>query len=356
MSVTDVTDTSAIQPLINQFDDYIKYDNEYHHSHEFKHFHRPTIAELDHFKKSWFYDDWCVRFRKLNAFNALGTKGVIALPNTTFEEWLYWFQEWAIAWMDDYNQFKKMVYEALQLIEKHLEAIDKTLEDHEKRIEKNEDEIKDIYKKIQDIYNKIQDIYNKIQDIYNKIKDIQNQIDNNYNDVNNQIKKIKNEIDALKFDLKPSYMNITADNEGAQNGWHTNDQAKPNQFHIEYRWANNNDHTQGLYMRFACNRVYNDHFNPGSDLNGHLLMSVDLTNFINETHVQLPHSPGRYGWVDSTGSYWNSQQRAGIQYQWQMDGNTMKIYISALYGVSSMWSAGRYETEGGSAEWYVPTK
>ena len=349
MSVTDATDTSAIQPLINQFDDYIKFDDEYNHSHEYKHFHRPTIAELDHFKKSWFYDDWCVRFRKLNAFNALGTKGVIALPNTTFEEWLYWFQEWAIAWMDDYNQFKKMVYEVLQLIEKHLEAIDKTLEDHEKRIEKIEDEIKDIY-------NKIQDIYNKIKDIQNQIDNLNNKIDNNYNDINNQIKNIKNEIDALKLDLKPNYMNINADNEGAQNGWHTNDQAKPNQFHIEYRWANNNDHTQGLYMRFDCNRVYNDNYNPASDLNGHLLMSVDLTNFINETHAQLPHSPGAYGWIDGVGSYWNNQQRAGLQYQWQMNGNTMNIYISSLYGVASMMSPGRYETEGVSTEWYVPTK
>ena len=151
-------------------------------------------------------------------------------------------------------------------------------------------------------------------------------------------------------------MNINADNEGAQNGWHTNDQAKPNGFHIEYRWANNNDHTQGLYMHFLCNRVYNDNFNPSSDLNGHLLMSVDLTNFINETHAQLPHSPGAYGWTDSTGSYWNIQQRAGLQYQWQMDGNTMNIYISSLYGVGSMLGAGRYETEGGSSEWYVPTK
>ena len=360
MSVTDVTDTSAIQPLINQFDDYIKYDNEYNHSHEYKHFHRPTIAELDHFKKSWFYDDWCVRFRKLNAFNALGTKGVIALPNTTFEEWLYWFQEWAIAWMDDYNQFKKMVYEALQLIEKHLEAIDKTLEDHEKRIEKNEDEIQDIYKKIQEIYNRIKDLQNQIDNNYNdennKIKNLQNQIDNNYHDENNKIKNLQNQIDALKLDLAPQYTNINADNEGAQNGWHTNDQAKPNQFHIEYRWANSNDHTQGLYMRFSCNRVYNDNFNPNSDLNGHLLMSVDLTNFINETHAQLPHAPGIYGWVDAIGSYWNNQQRAGLQYQWQMDGNTMNMYITSLYGVASMMSPGRYETEGGSTEWYVPTK
>ena len=308
----------------------------------------PTTDELDQFHKSWFYNNWSVRFRRLMSFTPLGTRGVIAIPNTTFEGWLWWFHEWMQAFMEDYNAFKKLVLEAIQAIEKHLELIDKEIDDIEKHLQ-------DIDKHLQDIDKEINNINQKISDLQNQINNLNNKVDNNYNNINNQIKNIKNEIDALKFDLKPSYMNINADNEGAQNGWHTNDQAKPNQFHLEYRWANNNDHTQGLYMRFDCNRVYNDNFNPSSDLNGHLLMSVDLTDFIDETHAQLPHAPGTYGWVDSTGSYWNNQQRSGLQYQWQMDGNTMNIYISGLYGVFSMLGAGRYETEGSSVEWYIPT-
>lgn len=359
MSVTDVTDTSAIQPLINQFDDYIKYDNEYNHSHEFKHFHHPTIAELDHFKKSWFYDDWCVRFRKLNAFNALGTKGVIALPNTTFEEWLYWFQEWAIAWMDDYNQFKKMVYEALQLIEKHLEAIDKTLEDHEKRIEKIEDEIQDIYNKIKQLQDEIDKINNEIQDIYNKISNLQNQVNQNTQDIKNlankeqqDIDNVQSEIDSLKLNLYPVYQQVNADNVGALNNWHTNDATSPHRFGLDWRWINNNDHTQGVALVFQMNRVWNPSYDGTIPED---VMQVDLTDWLKETNAQL--HDGDQHWFDTPGSYWNNNQRAGLQYYCKMEGNIMRIQIDALYGTFSL-NAGsqRYETEGGGNEWIIPTK
>ena len=280
MNVTDVTDTSAIQPLINQFDDYIKYDNEYHHSHEFKHFHRPTIAELDHFKKSWFYDDWCVRFRKLNAFNALGTKGVIAIPNTTFEEWLYWFQEWAIAWMDDYNQFKKMVYEALQLIEKHLEAIDKTLEDHEKRIEKIEDEIKDIYSKIQDIYNKIQDIYNKIADLQNQINNINNEI----NQINQEIKdlenkeqqdinNIKNEINGIKGLLGRYGTLHYIDFSDNQDGWEQNPESSVHGFGVMWAYLTDTNHSAGYQVWINIDRM----IAKNVSINNLKPLTIDLT-------------------------------------------------------------------------------
>lgn len=314
----------------------------------------PTTDELDQFHKSWFYNNWSVRFRRLMSFTPLGTRGVIAIPNNTFEEWLWWFHEWMQAFMEDYNAFKKLVLEAIQAIEKHLELIDKEIDDIEKHLQKIDKEISDIDKHLQNIDQEINEINQKISDLQNQINNLNNKVDNNYNDINNQIKNIKNEIDALKLDLAPQYTSINADNEGAQNGWHTNDAAKPNAFRIQYRWANPSDHSQGLYMQFLCNRVYNDNFNPANQNNAPL-MSVDLTNFINETHAQLPHSPGAYGWVDSNGSYWNNQQRAGIQYQWQMEGNTMKVYISALYGVNTMWGPGRYETEGASSEWYVPT-
>ena len=273
MSVTDVTDTSAIQPLINQFDDYIKFDNEYNHSHEYKHFHHPTIAELDHFKKSWFYDDWCVRFRKLNAFNALGTKGVIAIPNTTFEEWLYWFQEWAIAWMDDYNQFKKMVYEALQLIEKHLEAIDKTLEDHEKRIEKIEDEIKDIYNKIKQLQDEIDKINNEIQDIYNKISNLQNQVNQNTQDIKNLENKEQTDINTIKGLLgrygQMHYINFS-DN---QDGWEQNPESSVHGFGVMWAYLTDNDHQAGYQIWINIDRMIAKNVSV-SDLKP---LTIDLT-------------------------------------------------------------------------------
>lgn len=349
MSVTDVTDTSAIQPLINQFDDYIKYDNEYNHSHEYKHFHHPTIAELDHFKKSWFYDDWCVRFRKLNAFNALGTKGVIALPNTTFEEWLYWFQEWAIAWMDDYNQFKKMVYEALQLIEKHLEAIDKTLEDHEKRIEKIEDEIKDIYNKIQDIYNKIkqlqgeidkinneiQDIYNKINNLQNQINDLRNQVNQNTQDIKNLANKEQQDVDRLQKEIDdilkqlhnniaPNWLNASDEGAGAVNGWAVDKNSNPHGFNVQYRWINQDDHSQGLYLNINYNHVYNDSYSPGTK---DTIMQVDLTNFVNQTHAIIPQQQ----WPSSTGSYYTNKQRSGFGLHWTYDSSSHIMTINLDY-------------------------
>lgn len=322
---------------------------------------RPTTDELEQFHKSWFYNNWAVRFRRLMSFTPLGTRGVIAIPNTTFEEWLWWFHEWMQAFMEDYNAFKKLVLEAIQAIEKHLELIDKEIDDIEKHLQDIDDHLKRIDEEINQINQKLQDLQNQINEINQKIQNLQDQINNlntkvdsNYNDINNKINNLQDQINALKLDLAPQYTLINNKNEGAQNGWHTNDAAEPNGFWLQYRWVNPSDHSQGLYMQFVCNRVYNDNFNP-ANAGSAPLMSVDLTNFINETHAQLPHSPGSYGWCDSTGSYWNNQQRAGIQYQWQMEGNTMKVYISALYGVNTMWGPGRYETEGASTEWYIPT-
>lgn len=50
------------------------------------------INELEQFKKDYFYNNWLVRYRRIASFTPLGTRGVIAIPNTTFEEWLVWFE------------------------------------------------------------------------------------------------------------------------------------------------------------------------------------------------------------------------------------------------------------------------
>lgn len=136
----------------------------------------PTIDELDQFHKTWFYNNWSVRFRRLATFTNLGARGVIAIPNTTFEEWLWYFHEWAEALTDDYNEFKKMVYEALLMIQKHLEAIDKLLQNHEQRITKIENDIKNIKQEIKQLGDEITNVKKDISNIHNQITNIQQQL------------------------------------------------------------------------------------------------------------------------------------------------------------------------------------
>lgn len=128
----DPNEVAKFEQIMNEVNDYM----DYHKNQETS----PTIDDLDQFHKSWFYNNWSVRFRRLSSFTNLGARGVIAIPNTTFEEWLWWFHEWAGALSDDYNEFKKMVYEVLVMIQKHQEAIDKVLQHHEQRITTLENE------------------------------------------------------------------------------------------------------------------------------------------------------------------------------------------------------------------------
>ena len=151
----------------------------------------PAIDELDQFHKTWFYNNWSVRFRRLAAFTNLGTRGVIAIPNTTFEEWLWWFHEWAEALTDDYNEFKKMVYEALLMIQKHLEAIDKLLQNHEQRITKIENDIKDIKQEIKQLGDEITNVKKDISNIHNQINNIQQQIGNNSDALQKILQQLK---------------------------------------------------------------------------------------------------------------------------------------------------------------------
>ena len=118
----------------------------------------PAIDELDQFHKSWFYNNWTARFRRLAAFTNLGARGVIAIPNTTFEEWLWWFHEWSEVLTEDYTEFKKMVYEALLMIQKHLEAIDESLKNHDQRIAKIEQDIKQIKQEVKQLEDDIKQL------------------------------------------------------------------------------------------------------------------------------------------------------------------------------------------------------
>lgn len=151
----------------------------------------PAIDELDQFHKTWFYNNWTVRFRRLATFTNLGARGVIAIPNTTFEEWLWWFHDWAEALTDDYNEFKKMVYEALLMIQKHLEAIDKLLQNHEQRITKIENDIKNIKQEIKQLGDEITNVKKDISNIHNQITNIQQQLGNNNDALQKILQQLK---------------------------------------------------------------------------------------------------------------------------------------------------------------------
>ncbi|WP_273392821.1 hypothetical protein [Actinobacillus porcinus] len=131
--------------------------------------HEPMSDELEQFKKSAFYHNWYGRF------HSLGLYGVLAIPNTTFEEWLWWFHEWAEALIDDYNQFKKDVYNALKLLQQYLD---------------------DLKKDVDLVKDKIKEIENTIHEIQQQVKQLQDEIQN----VKNEIKNLKQEIQNLKQD------------------------------------------------------------------------------------------------------------------------------------------------------------
>lgn len=71
----------------------------------------PTADELKAFAKTDFYQSWKKRFDKLAN---LGATGVIATPNTTFDEWLYYFKQWSELYATDYQNFKDMADDAVK--------------------------------------------------------------------------------------------------------------------------------------------------------------------------------------------------------------------------------------------------
>lgn len=71
----------------------------------------PTADELKAFAKTDFYQGWKKRFDKLAN---LGATGVIATPNTTFDEWLYYFKQWSELYANDYQNFKDMADDAVR--------------------------------------------------------------------------------------------------------------------------------------------------------------------------------------------------------------------------------------------------
>lgn len=219
-----------------------------------EHLNDPTDKQLAQFRKSYFYNNWLTRFRRIAAFTPLGTRGVIAIPNTTFEEWLWWFQEWARAYEKDYNEFKKLVYEALLLHEKHLELHDQ--------------QIKELNDKVNDIYNKINQINQQITEINKHLGDLDNSVTNinkHLGDIDNSINTINNNINALQKNMfNVSYTNASQGT--LKNGWYMKDD-HDRAFAFWWGWNNEHDHSQGVHWIPLINYIYKDNVTM-ADLSG----------------------------------------------------------------------------------------
>ena len=218
-------DNVTFNEIINEINEYID-DNQDSSK-------KPDAEQLKQFHRSYFYNNWLVKFRRLQSFSPLGTRGVIAIPNTTFEEWLFWFQRWAEAFTDNYNKFKKLVYEALVLHEKHLEQHDKDIED----------------------------INNQITEINKKITELENKTDSNTDEISklkDQISDLQQQLNSLKANM--FNVSFTGTSTGTlTNGWYMKD-SDPSEkgFGLIWGWNNEQDHTQGIHWIPILNYIYKD--------------------------------------------------------------------------------------------------
>ena len=219
-----LTNLPAYQAIMNQINKMLDFYNQ--NGQPIDH----GIGDLEQFRKSWFYNDWLWRFRRLMSFTPLGTRGVIAIPNTTFEEWLYWFYQWAQAFEDDYNAFKKLVLEAIQVIEKHLELIDKEIDDIQKHLKVIDQEITNINNEITNINNeikKLQDQVKQAESDANDAKNIASQAQQTANSANSNsqdaLNQLKN-VAVVKYwgdkvqNVNTEWLQYNATNEGAHAG------------------------------------------------------------------------------------------------------------------------------------------
>lgn len=187
-----LTNLPAYQAIMNQINKMLDFYNQ--NGQPIDH----GMGDLEQFRKSWFYNDWLWRFRRLMSFTPLGTRGVIAIPNTTFEEWLYWFYQWAQAFEDDYNAFKKLVLEAIQVIEKHLELIDKEIDDIQSHLKKIDQEITNINNEINNINNQIKKLQDQVKQAEQDANDAKNTADQAQQTANNANSNSQSAIDQIK--------------------------------------------------------------------------------------------------------------------------------------------------------------
>lgn len=219
--------------------------------------------EFQQFKKGWFYHHWSHRFRRL------GNVGVIAIPNTSLEEWIYWLYEWSQAFVDDYNKFKDLVFEAIKLHEEHLSILDAQIKDLQIRVEEIERQLVLIWDEIRKLVEEISKIKTEVNDIKNDITNIYNEINNLHESDNN----FQNQIDSIKQNI----FNVSSPNKirgTLQNGWTMKHETQQEEFSIIWGWNNEEDHTQGVHWQLVLNYLYKDNADFQGVLNNDSLIGI----------------------------------------------------------------------------------
>lgn len=222
-----------------KFDDVIKDVEEKIKNIPRHHKHVPLdYREFEQFKRGWFYRHWENRFRRL------GQVGVVAIPNTTLQDWIIWLYEWSQKMTDDYNEFKRLVYEAIKLHEEHLQIHDAQIKDLTSRVT-------EIEKQLQEIWNKINNILDDISKIWAEIGNIKNEIDN----LHKKDDDLQNQIDAFKanvFNVSYPYKTLGT----LKNGWAMKHENPLEDFAFMWGWNNNDDHSQGVHFTPLLNYIY----------------------------------------------------------------------------------------------------
>ena len=218
--------------------------------------------EFKQFKKGWFYHNWVHRFRRL------GNVGVIAIPNTSLEEWIYWLYEWSQAFVDDYNKFKDLVFEAIKLHEEHLNILDSQVEDLKDRVEEIERQLVLIWEEIRKLVEEISKIKTEVNHIKNDITNIYNEINNLHESDNN----LQNQVNAIKHNI----FNVSSPNKilgTLENGW-TMKGIHNEEFSIIWGWNSEEDHSQGIHWQLVLNYLYKDNADFVGNLNDDSLIGI----------------------------------------------------------------------------------
>lgn len=173
--MSDFHEENTVIPPKKKFDDIIEEINE-----ELNKIHRARKQgrcpiddrEFEQFKKGWFYHNWSHRFRRL------GSLGVIAVPQTSLIDFIYWLYSWSETYTDDYNKFKDLVFEAIKLHEAHLDILDAQVKDLQIRVEEIERQLVLIWDEIRKLIQEVNNLKQVIENITNEVNNLKQEVNN----------------------------------------------------------------------------------------------------------------------------------------------------------------------------------
>lgn len=313
----------------------------------------PTAEELKVFAKTDFYQGWKKRFDKLAN---LGATGVIATPNTTFDEWLYYFKQWSELYATDYQSFKDMADDAVRSLNdgyKQNKEDYKTMADNiQTGFENTSQTMKDIMGDVANLKNQVNNLESNTQpnaDLkIGLIKETQDRIAGD-NNLQAQINTTKTEItDTLSnIKLTPEYFEtLDALKAAYPNGFNGLAVAGVNGVMHSFVYRNSTWVDFGVYSQTAVNsKVY--FANEKVDLDNLRNEYSVLTNLNNVTPIpeDLQYgkaSNGAFVFTQTASTTETGVPFFGTQIMFSVvyPGNkTGKIYMRKHWGNPAAWNA-----------------